>query len=387
MPDTKKKMPIRTAHSCAADPRIAAAEFHAAVVRPDTQLVLFFSSNAYDTAVLGDEIRRRFDGIEVVGCTTAGEIGPSGYREHSLSGVGFAAGAASAVTGYMQNLQTFDISKGHTLIGNMLQKLESRSPDVSSDNSFAFLMIDGLSMREETVAHVLQAGLGNIPLVGGSAADGMRFSKTYVYHKGEFHSDGAVLVLIKTPLPFRVFKTQHFIPAEERLVATEVDAVNRSVMEINGRPAAVEYARATGFDEHNLSPTCFAASPVAVLMGGTSYVRSIQKVNPDNSLTFYCAIDEGLVFRISRGEVLEENLIQTLEDLQHTIGPLQLVLACDCILRRLEIINSGKQEKMAEIIHAYKMVGFNTYGEQLRGVHINQTLTGIAFGTAKEDNG
>jgi hypothetical protein len=27
-----------------------------------------------------------------------------------------------------------------------------------------------------------------------------------------------------------------------------------------------------------------------------------------------------------------------------------------------------------------RVVGFSTYGEQFRGMHVNQTLTGIAFG-------
>jgi hypothetical protein len=231
------------------------------------------------------------------------------------------------------------------------------------------------------VAHVVQSGLGDIPLIGGSAGDGMRFSNTCVYHNGRFHTDSAVLLLIKTPLPFKVFKTQHFIPGEERLVATEADTEKRIVMEINGRPAALEYARATGFDECHLSPTCFAASPVVVLMDGTNYVRSIQKVNDDNSLTFYCAIDEGLVFRVAHGENIVTNMIQTLEDLQNTLGSLQLVLVCDCILRKLEVLRNGKQERTEDIMHRYNIVGFNTYGEQFRGIHVNQTLTGIAFGT------
>ena len=35
---------------------------------------------------------------------------------------------------------------------------------------------------------------------------------------------------------------------------------------------------------------------------------------------------------------------------------------------------------MAEVFGTYNVVGFNTYGEQFCGVHVNQTLTGIAIG-------
>ena len=381
MVDKENTKPILTGHSCATDPRAAAAEIKDAVVGPDTRLVLFFCSSNYDLGVLEKEIQRLFTGMEVVGCTTAGEIGPAGFREHSLVGISFSKNAASAVTGRIDGLRSLTIAKGQAFIEHLLGQQEDQRQDMSPDNSFAFLMVDGLSLKEETVAHVVQTGLGSIPLIGGSAGDGMRFSSTCVYHNGRFHTDSAVLLLIKTPLPFKVFKTQHFIPGEERLVATEVDTEKRIVMEINGRPAAIEYARATGFDERHLSPTCFAASPVVVLMDGTNYVRSIQKVNADNSLTFYCAIDEGLVFRVAHGENIEKNITQTLEDLQRTLGPLQLILVCDCILRKLEVLRDGKQERVEEIMRRHNLAGFNTYGEQFRGIHVNQTLTGVAFGT------
>ena len=41
-----------------------------------------------------------------------------------------------------------------------------------------------------------------------------------------------------TPFPFRIFKTQHFVCDEERLVVTAADPATRTVSEINGLPAA-----------------------------------------------------------------------------------------------------------------------------------------------------
>jgi hypothetical protein len=173
--------------------------------------------------MLGTAMQQLFTGVEVIGCTTAGEIGPFGYREHSLVGVGFPAGSAMAVAGHLDRLQSFDVSKGRALIERMLQRMEGQSTDITPENSFAFLRIDGLSLCEETVIHVLQKALGAIPLIGDSAGDGLRFSETHVYHNGRFHTDSAVLALIRTPLPFNVFKTKHFITGNERLVVTEVD--------------------------------------------------------------------------------------------------------------------------------------------------------------------
>ena len=60
---------------------------------------------------------------------------------------------------------------------------------------------------------------------------------------------------------------------------------------------------------------------------------------------------------------------------------LQLVLTCDCILRKLEIVESGLADRVGDILRRNNAVGFNTYGEQFCGVHVNQTLTGIALGS------
>ncbi|MFZ3044909.1 MAG: nitric oxide-sensing protein NosP [Desulfatirhabdiaceae bacterium] len=373
---------IRLAQSCAPAARQAAEEFHAAVSQPDMELVLFFCSSEYDLNVLAEEINSLFAGIQVVGCTTAGEIGPSGYHTHSLSGVSFTTGSCVAVNGLLDRLSQFDITRGHDFAQTLLQRLESRSPGASPDNCFAFMLIDALSMREEPVAHALQYALGQIPLFGGSAGDDLKFVKTCVYADGRFHSDSAVLILINTSLPFKLFKTQHFVSTDERLVVTEADPVKRIVNEINGLPAAAEYARLVGVEEHELNSLSFAASPVVVMIDGTDYVRSIQKANADGSLAFYCAIEEGLVLRVAHGVDLVGNLEQTFDQIREEIGPPQLVFACDCVLRNLEISQSGLKDHVGEIFLRNNTIGFSSYGEQFRGVHVNQTLTGCAIGVA-----
>ena len=377
---------IRTAQTCAADPRQAVREFHAGVEQADTAFVVFFCSSAYDLEILADEMNRCFPGVPVIGCTTAGEIGPLGYSDRSLVGASFPAAECTAVSAHLDHLQQFELGKGQALAHELLGRLESASPAASAENAFAFLLIDGLSRREEPVAHALQNALGNIHLFGGSAGDDLNLERTWIFHDGAFHTDSAVLLLVSTTLPFRIFKTQHFVSETERLVVTAADPGRRLVREINCLPAAEEYARIVGAAVSDLTPTCFAASPVVVAVDGTDYVRSIQKANPDGSLTFYCAIEEGLVLRVVRGVDLLGNLQQTFDDLRAQIGPLQFVFACDCILRNLEVTQSGSKELAAQIFRDNHAIGFSTYGEQFRGVHVNQTLTGVAIGQPEAGN-
>ena len=255
-------------------------------------------------------------------------------------------------------------------------------PGAGANNSFALMLIDGLSLREETVTRALQSALGQIPMVGGSAGDGLEFGKTHVYCHGSFHSDSAVVVLVTTRLPFMTFKTQHVISTDHRVVITGADSQHRLVTEIDGWPAADEYARLVGREVKSLDPGRFAARPMVVVIDGTDYVRSIQKANGDGSLTMFCAIEEGLVLRVARCGDLVEDLEHTFADLRAAIGQPQVVIGCDCILRKLEITQRGLADRVEAVFRNHNVIGFNCYGEQYRGVHINQTLTGIAIGAA-----
>ena len=378
---------IRTSQSRAADPREAVREFHAGVAQQDMALVVFFCSSAYDLDAVAEEMNRCFEGVPVVGCTTAGEFGPGGYLKNSVSGASFPAGTCAAVTGMLQGLQHFEIARGQEFAQSLLQQLETAKPSADTRNTFAFLLIDGLSVREEPVTRALQNALGDIPMFGGSAGDDLKFARTHVFHGGHFHTDSAVLLLVSTELPFVLFKTQHFVSTDERMVVTEADAERRLVKEINGLPAAEEYARLVGVDVNDLDPMRFAASPVVVLIDGVDYVRAIQKANPDNSLTFYCAIEEGLVLRVARGVDLVENLEETFAGVRADIGEPQVVFGCDCVLRNLEVLQTGLRKQVESVLKRHNAVGFNTYGEQFGGVHVNQTFTGLAIGMEGVEGG
>ncbi len=290
-------------------------------------------------------------------------------------------------SGQLSGLQEFHVTDGPSLVQDLLRRLEEAGRPADAATTFAMLLVDGLSLREEPVTRSLKHALGNIQLFGGSAGDGARFKATHVYHAGAFHPDSAVLVLVSTDLPFVVFKTQHFVALDERLVVTDADPTTRVVREINGLPAAVEYARCVGIQPDQLDPLRFASRPVVVVIDGTDYVRSIQRVYPDGSLGFYCAIDEGIVLRAAHGVDLVENLEAALARALDAVGPPELVIGFDCILRNIEITQEGLKDQVADLFNRHNAVGFSTYGEQYGGVHVNQTLTGIAIGRQPSSDG
>ncbi len=372
---TIKNTSLRTGQSLNSDPVLAVRELHRAIAQPEMALVIFFCSSYFDLGLVAAEFNALFPATPVIGCTTAGEFGPAGYCEGSLVGVSFAAGSSSVLVQHIAGLTSIDEAAVREQVWVMRQQLAEQA-----GNHFALLLIDGLCGREESIAHACQAVLGNMPLVGGSAGDDQRFIATRVFVDGAFHDDSAVLAVLTTELPFKLFRSHHFIGAAEPLVVTEADAPRRIVYEINGRPAAQEYARATGIDVAQLSAAHFAAAPLVVRINGNDYVRSIRQVNRDGSLTLYCAIERGVVLHIARGLDLLEIRRGLFDELRQSLRGAQLVLGFDCIHCALEA--QGKAQK-AGIEHLFKdnhVLGFSSYGEQFMGIHINQTFTGIAIG-------
>ena len=372
---------IRQGCSTSKDAVTAARELYAALRQDDPALVIFYCSPEYDLDALGDELHRLFGDTPMVGCTTSGEITPLGYLNGALTGVSIASADFEAVVARIDNLTEFEFAQADATTSELVKSLSARGLQPNGRNTFGFLLIDGLSLQEEPVVSALYDKLGNIQICGGSAGDGVDFGQTYLYHEGRFHTDCALFSLVHTSRQFEVFKTQHFHESDKKLVVTEADPARRIVTEINGEPAGREYARMVGLDVDKLTPMIFANYPVVVRVGGDYYVRSIQKVNPDESLTLFCAIDEGIVLTVAKGVDMLENLEELFDDLRSSIGEPQLVLGCNCILRHLEMDRREIRSEIGQILADNNVIGFSTYGEQFNGMHVNQTFTGVAIGS------
>jgi len=363
-----------------AGPRQAGEELHAGLFQDDASLVVLFCSPKLATDSLAGELKEHFAGVPVIGCTTAGEITPFGYQHGSITGVSFAAPDFHVATRHIRDIRNFGIADGRDMVRSCLGELEEKAPHTPPEQIFAFLFIDGLDATEESVISSLHNELGPIPLFGGSAGDELDFRVTKILWDGAFHQHAAVLVLVATNHPFRVFKTEHFTLSQDKMVITAADPVHRIVTEINAEPAAQEYARVIGLTREQLSPTVFATHPLVVRVGNVPYVRAVQKANPDGSLTFFSSIDVGIVLTAATGTDIIEDMARRFEELRADIGCPEVVIGCDCILRNLELRQKGLEERMSDVLRDNHVVGFNTYGEQFNAMHVNQTFTGVAIG-------
>ena len=66
--------------------------------------------------------------------------------------------------------------------------------------------------------------------------------------------------------------------------------------------------------------------------------------------------------------------------LKEQLSHIDLLIGCDCLLRKLSAKQNNLIPALSELFIKNNAIGFTTFGEQLNGLHINQTFTGIAIG-------
>jgi len=367
-----------TALSSLSDAQLASEQIYQQLTHQDIGFILFYCSSAYSLPTLALSMQCLFKHIKVVGCTTAGEINNAGNVEHSIVAVGFSTQYFAISAEIIESMAGFTLLDAQKSINRLSEQCAAKKLTPVKNNTFLLTLLDGMSFEEEHFLAALNSAAAGIPHFGGTAGSDDNISNTYVYYNGQFFQQAAVVVMITSICSFEVFNCDHIKQPTDKLVVTEVNALSRTVYELNAEPAAIEYARLLNIDVEDLCPAVFALNPLAVKVGSQYYIRSIQKVNEaDLSLTFYCAVDLGIVLTAVKTDDILYSLSEKLEDISQRYGNPELVLACDCVLRRLEVDHKDLNYEAQTLNNEYKITGFNTYGEHINGVHLNQTFTGV----------
>lgn len=365
----------------------ASAVGEATAQMPATADVVFaFFSTQQEPAATAAALRTRFPGAVIVGSSSTGELKDGEQSNGSL---------------VVSALQTPRIAWASTLVplDGFSSETAKRAADVvfgaldvdrerfDPAHYVGLLFVDGLSMKEELVAAELAGALDGISLVGGSAGDDLRFARTHVLHGGEARHHAAVLVLAHTPDGHDVFKHQHFGRSNTALAVTRVDPAARRVYELDGLPAQDAYAKAIGVERSALTADLAFLKPLVFPTAGDVYVRSVQQLHDDGSISFYCAVEEGMVLEVGGHGDMVTALSDAVSLFKRTHADAKFFLGFNCILRALESKNTGAQPALTSLLQqlAPSSLAFDTYGEQLNGLHINQTLVGVCLRESGSD--
>lgn len=334
-------------------------------------LGLAFISPRYDLDEVASELRDLFT-CPVLACTTAGEISSSaGYATR-----GIAAGAIhgiNATARYIPKAASFTTHDARVL-GSELG-FGTRTP---GRHQAAIMVIDSMPKCEERFVSHLYEGIGHAPIAGGSAGDDLKFQRTLVFDGQCFANGGAMVMGIDSPVKLRTFAHEHFKARQRSYVVTGATPAERIVHAIDGKIASHVYAESLGLTPDQLTPGVISTHPLMLRVGNRHFVRGIASIDKDGALHLFCAVEEGLVLRF--GEALD--MVGSLQALYQdpSIANASFILGFDCICRALAVQEAHITDAMGAEMAKRPMIGFSTYGEQYDGFHVNQTLTGLAFG-------
>ncbi|MRG96230.1 FIST signal transduction protein [Polyangium spumosum] len=350
--------------------------------KPD--LVLVFASARYEPEALLRGIWSRLpEGVELAGCSSCAEIGAEEALSGSVTVMGIQLGSVSCATLVVEHIQGRSREAGREL-GERARSFEP---------GLLIVLPDGIGTNGAQLLEGLQEVVGRrFPIVGGVAADELRFQRTWELRGREVLHGGAVAVALKGDISFFSAAKGGWQPVGAARTCTRVEN-GTLLLELDGRPALGIYKDFLGERAANLE-TAGIEFPLGVVGGMPGdyqmsdeqilVVRAVQGVDEARQgLLLSGEIQEGARVRLTRGT--KEDLIQSaagaVEEATRALPGASLALFFDCAGRKVVLGPRYKDEVEAAFARLGDVprIGFYTYGElsPVQGVtlHHDETFT------------
>ena len=150
---------------------------------------LFHSLTAFDTHALAAAIRMHAPGLAHAGCTTAGEMLPSGISDGEALAILLPRERFTVVSAMIDNIGSTSMDGIAATVERLKRELAEATAGRPGLGRFALCLIDGMSFAEEAVTAAFHWALDDIPLIGGSAGDDLRFQTTTLISNGHVETD------------------------------------------------------------------------------------------------------------------------------------------------------------------------------------------------------
>ena len=330
-------------------------------------VMVFGSVKRFNEGKLQSTLKARYPVAQIVGCTTSGEIGPSGVNDDSIQITAIQwqkvmQRVAQAKIAGMQD--SFDTGVG------LAKQLKADSLRT------VILISDGLNTNGSELLKGFQAILGEIPIIGGLAGDGGTFTKTLQLFNDTISSNMAIAIgLYGDALITSSGALGGWKPYGPPRSVTKSE--KNVVYELDGKPALPLYRMYIGEAFARGLPGTGLRFPLAVIEEGKRDVEKIRTLGgfstADNSLTFFGNVEEGSTVRLcqtNHGRLVEgagaaANLV--LDGLnQNKTNQTGLALCVSCVGRKGVMAEQvGDEVKLVRQILGPQttVTGFYSYGE------------------------
>ena len=331
-------------------------------------LVFYFGTRRMLTdGARHDELRARFPGAHLIGCSTGGQIANGNVSDDMLCALAleFDTTRVSAVKRRIEDV-TESLACGEAIGG------ELKRPDLAG----VFVLSDGLHVNGSALVAGIAAGLGpDVPVSGGMAGDGPDFVETIVGCDGPpeprtiaaigFYG-GNVRIGHGSAGGWDVFGPKRRITRSEGNVLYELD----------GKPALDLYKLYLGPEESQGLPSSALLFPLRISDPSRvddSVVRTILAVDHETgSMTFAGDMPQGWSSQLMRGSVnrlcagAAEATHRATSALDVAAAGTSAAILVSCIGRRLLLgqrIDEEIEAAEAELAEGCTPVGFYSYGE------------------------
>jgi hypothetical protein len=353
------------------------------IAQPDIKAVIYFFSPDIGQHGIHQKMKAAFRQACCIGASMIGGWSTSGAVESGLVAMTLSGDeVAETFVAFREGVKADPRKAAQGILADLRKSLGSRQ--LNPDEYVGIVLFDGLCLGEEIIREFTMEKDFVVPLVGGAAADNLEFKKTFVGCNDSLSTDGVTVMVLRMKVPFFYDHYVHYQPTQVSCIVTKSEPARRIVWEIDGKPAAAQYAKLLGLQSvDKLQHAHFARNPLGVLIGDTVYTRSPNAVIDGTGLQFYCYIEAGTKVNILKQGNIIENAQKGLANVRTYLPEIGGAILFNCVLRYLEMKEENKIEAFNAVFQDMPFVGFNTFGEELF-THHNQTLTALFIGKAQE---
>ena len=331
---------------------------------PNTQpkAGILFCSVDFDHEFILSAVRSAFPGMELIGCTTDGEMSSyMGFREDSLTLMVFESDRIEFVAGVGKVVSRRQRLAGLDAAESARRKLYGQI----GKEKFAVILSDAFHAGISDIDQGIQSVLGkNFPVIGGASAAHSKKRATFQFYNEEVLTDSVVLLLFAGPVVFSCGMQGGLSPMGSLEIITKCE--NNVLYRIGDKPA-IEY-----FHKYIGSSDTFLNYCVAVFEKGRKnfYVRSAPSSDKEKgSVTLNGRVPEGAMIQVGTPdrETLMDSCCTSIRqavELYQGERPAAMLLF-SCAGRKMILGTRVTQEvEMAQReVPGVPLIGFYCYGE------------------------
>jgi len=332
-------------------------------------LIVVFSTVAYDQKKMLEGVKSVSKEIPLVGCSDSGEITTEGPVSKHVAVMALNSDMVNFTVGIGGGTDKDSYNAGVMAAKEVKEKAKG-------DVSLFIMLLDGLAENGAAAVRGVQGVFGkNFPIMGGSAGDDFLFQKTYEYHNGQVLENSLIGIGLSGKFSFGVGVRHGWEPIGLPMKVTKAEGAK--LIEVNNRPALSIYEDYFGKKAEELTKEPIAKMaytyPLGMSVEGSPelLIRDVVIANEKGEITCAAEIPEGSEIRLMLGD--HEKAIQAAKEAaENALAQLKgtkpkAIFVFNCVAR-YKLLGARIGEEIAAIQNVLgkevPLIGFYTYGEQ-----------------------